>query len=583
MINPDKANSLYAWNERFPPIVNLVYGWVWKPDDPETNKWYNHSFTRSHPELAPTSRKLIQLAFHDCLKYSDGKGNSFGGCDGCLNWDGMDFLNEIPRGNMAFTFKVWPSYRTQPVTKKTNNNKLSTTVFALEWLYRVPNWPPGAPELPQSLWSSGKSRADLWQLAANVGLEIEMARANYGCTHKVSHQQMLTALEGKENCFWRLHKPIPFQYGRADCVRDEKKATTKFPFAATEHENHANPFGQGDWVLKELKRDFGMSARQTIAMMAAHGISTHAHNKIIGVHYRWAGAPFISNLYFKTLGSRPQYNLGMGLALKSLWGEKGVLLGDKFGRPLNRDIQGDFTLHTNNWWNTSFQDSGPWFFRPMTVNADKSFNPDLLPRLACFSWNNGTGKFDKANTWNPGCKEATINEETGVQTGGPHYTSDLVGPSSYSFTFYLPYEVSFVMNFTVDEENHPRGCNIPDVYPECEWGTDPNCEYNKLKIKCGRTNFKLPGESQSSADIVEEFGDNHGAWAKEFLEGWQMIQKNGYDNTLKDGPESSWLGYSLLPKGSDISFPLLFTENLSFDLWPYMLDGDDGLGTLATS
>ena len=35
--------------------------------------------------------------------------------------------------------------------------------------------------------------------------------------------------------------------------------------------------------------------------------------------------------------------------------------------------------------------------------------------------------------------------------------------------------------------------------------------------------------------------------------------------------------------GSDISFPLLFTENLNFDLWPYMLNGDDGLGTFATS
>merc|ERR1712168_1389457 len=67
------------------------------------------------------------------------------------------------------------------------------------------------------------------------------------------------------------------------------------------------------------------------------------------------------------------------------------------------------------------------------------------------------------------------------------------------------YNHSFVMDFTVDEENHPRGCNIPHVYPECEWGTDPNCEYNKLPIKCGRTNFKLPVESQSSADIVEEF------------------------------------------------------------------------------
>ena len=155
MIHPDKADSLYKWNPRFPDIVNEVYGMVWKPEDPSNKHWYNHSFTRAHPELAPTSRKLIQLAFHDCLKYSDGKGNSFGGCDGCLSWDGMDFLNEVPLGNMAYTFKVWPSYRNYPVKKKTDNNKLSTTVFALEWIYRVPNWPPGAPQLPQSLWSSG--------------------------------------------------------------------------------------------------------------------------------------------------------------------------------------------------------------------------------------------------------------------------------------------------------------------------------------------------------------------------------------------------------------------------------------------
>ena len=155
MINPDKADSLYLWNPRFPDIVNEVYGMVWKPEDPSNKHWYNHSFTRSHPELAPTSRKLIQLAFHDCLKYSDAKGNSFGGCDGCLGWDGMDFLNEVPLGNMAYTFKVWPSYRNEPVKKKTDNNKLSTTVFALEWIYRVPNWPPGAPQLDQSLWSSG--------------------------------------------------------------------------------------------------------------------------------------------------------------------------------------------------------------------------------------------------------------------------------------------------------------------------------------------------------------------------------------------------------------------------------------------
>ena len=36
----------------------------------------------------PRFSRLIQLAFHDCLKYSDGDGGG-GGCDGCINWSGM--------------------------------------------------------------------------------------------------------------------------------------------------------------------------------------------------------------------------------------------------------------------------------------------------------------------------------------------------------------------------------------------------------------------------------------------------------------------------------------------------------------
>ena len=33
----------------------------------------------------PRHSRLIQLAFHDCLRYSDGTG----GCDGCINWSEM--------------------------------------------------------------------------------------------------------------------------------------------------------------------------------------------------------------------------------------------------------------------------------------------------------------------------------------------------------------------------------------------------------------------------------------------------------------------------------------------------------------
>merc|ERR1712032_156151 len=90
-------------------------------------------------------------------------------------------------------------------------------------------------------------------------------------------------------------------------------------------------------------------------------------------------------------------------------------------------------------------------------------------------------------------------------------------------------------------------------------------------INCTRSTFVLDGEKQTSADIVDEFADDHEVWAHAFIEGWQAIQKNGYDdNSLNDGPKSSWLGYSLLPEGSPIEFPLLFTENPNFNITSYL-------------
>ena len=89
-----------------------------------------------------------------------------------------------------------------------------------------------------------------------------------------------------------------------------------------------------------------------------------------------------------------------------------------------------------------------------------------------------------------GCldEEVTIDEETGVQFGGPATTNK----ESYSFTFYFPYEMNFVMDFTVDKENHPRGCNIPEVYPECEWGHVPELQKaRKQELICPSGIFLL--------------------------------------------------------------------------------------------
>ena len=67
--------------------------------------------------------------------------------------------------------------------KRGDNNGLQTVVAALELVYTVPNWPPTAPDLDQSLRDSGKSRADLWQFAANVALEMEIEKANFACDY----------------------------------------------------------------------------------------------------------------------------------------------------------------------------------------------------------------------------------------------------------------------------------------------------------------------------------------------------------------------------------------------------------------
>ena len=61
MIDFRHAIDLYRDTERFPEIVNEVYGNIWAPDDPSNKHWSNKSFWRSDMMLAPTTRKLIQV------------------------------------------------------------------------------------------------------------------------------------------------------------------------------------------------------------------------------------------------------------------------------------------------------------------------------------------------------------------------------------------------------------------------------------------------------------------------------------------------------------------------------------------
>ena len=160
----------------------------------------------------------------------------------------------------------------------------------------------------------------------------------------------------------------------------------------------------------------------------------------------------------------------------------------------------------------------------MTVDTSSAGMDDSLkPQLGCFKYNYTAEAYERVirGWWiDDLCQKADINQETGVQTGGP---PGAFRGRSWGFLFYLPYEIGFVKNFTVDSENHPRGCNFPDVYPDRDVdGDEAVNEVGRIPINCTRATFKFDQEEKTSADIVDEFADDHKVWAHAFIQGWQV-------------------------------------------------------------
>ena len=85
-------------------------------------------------------------------RYEDGSG----GCDGCLNWEGVGY--QAVRALANIKRKKPELYRSFPISRKTTNNKLQLAARSLELMFTVPNWPPGARSLTTSLKETGKSR-----------------------------------------------------------------------------------------------------------------------------------------------------------------------------------------------------------------------------------------------------------------------------------------------------------------------------------------------------------------------------------------------------------------------------------------
>ena len=115
------------------------------------------------------------------------------GHTGCLNWKVMNVKAPSP-------FPSMPEYCNRQFAKPetTNNNGLNLLAEQLEMIYTTPDWPTSADPMPDglSLFETGKSRADLWQFAALVGLESTIERSDFACRHDYWQRQQVPLLEG---------------------------------------------------------------------------------------------------------------------------------------------------------------------------------------------------------------------------------------------------------------------------------------------------------------------------------------------------------------------------------------------------
>ena len=324
----------------------------------------------------PMPSRVIRLAFHDCIgswesgKVGEGKRS---GCDGCLYWDDdeMNFLYTEGDSEEEEDRTVTHSSYHYDIPKVATNNGLKTILKALEYVYDDPYWPPGAEPLETSLKDSGKSRADLWQFAANVAVELEIERSNFACKYDKTNQQSAVLEGGEDACLIKLHRPITFKFGRIDCISDGGVQNDLSTTYKTSHpETPFNHHGPSKDILEGMEKEFGFTKAESIALMATHSTAPNKPNERENTKYGWIGN-YLGNMYYKYLAMVPMYMVQQGM--NSIVPDNLILRGDPNGDPIDGRR---WKLNCMSQWKKESDEgfTGPCFFKPTYEGCRRRMN-----------------------------------------------------------------------------------------------------------------------------------------------------------------------------------------------------------------
>jgi len=444
----------------------------------------------------PTAPKFLRLSFHDCVKYEDGTG----GCDGCLDWEGVGVM-----------FDDAPNKKQYEDVKFTNNNGLRPTVEMLEAIYTTPDFPIRSPILSQSLKDSGKSRADLWALAAIVAVEWGVETNNFLCAN-ASDTYMNGAGEchhllGEEGCEVNMDKPIPFHTGRSDCeVSDPAR-----PYVASKKEVHPNAVGSGYDTMEFFQSQFGLNGQETVALLGAHTFGRlFIMNSLFRYTWTSAGTRLFNNDYFKMVTDKQRW----------FFNDPGVCtkVGDAHGNKPQRRWLTHFRSDTKNggpvhWISESYvcpncvKGKEPWWSK----SDEDCCNANNIP----------SGKFCMPD-------EKSLDEKVvskGEQDSGCERWRFVMGVDEMA----LPAEMGLYFDFN-QTDGFPTGCPGFDNFHGGEgsrhWSSDG---WARSDTGCEKQLLAIPSTDKPTSWYMEEYARDQNRWIKDFSDAMEKMMANGYD------------------------------------------------------
>jgi hypothetical protein len=484
---------------------------------------YDNSIPYTLAQATPTAPKFVRLSFHDCLKYNDTSGM---GCDGCISMDGV-----------GLRYSTANSFAYDADTTLTNhNNALRPTLEVLEGIYTNADFPKIAGvQMATSLRCSGKSRADLWSLAAIAGVEWGVDANNLYCDAAESAQDAVgtptvQSLVGKscqyglkddweqeDYCKTTLSTNLQFYTGRKDCVTDSSIAL--YYADSSKHEVGPDPEADGERTYSWFEQNFGLGKRETAALMGAHtfGRITWSHSLY---RYGWTSRNMLlwNNQYYRAMTLKPDY-----IYDSSTWCPR---RGDAFGS------KGDVILTPVAWLDEADGGAVQWLTeRYSCIDCDDSSNTD---NECCIDVPEG----QQCNADNG--RTSSSNEDDDKYSGCEQYR--LISGIDETM---LQSDLGIYLNFTTDDHGTPTGCSGVDgsfeeygFYPE-NWvnrkkrkmrGSEPTCPFNFAAD---------PGDSPVNG-IIDSYAEDPAAWMADFVPAYEKMMSNGYGTSeLVAAPEQS--------------------------------------------